>query len=146
MKKAETATPGDKVTILGDAIKQVTEFVATSFKVEFGSADFLARIMEESTITLKAGSILLDAAQNKVGPVDEKILAALEVNSHQANGQLKMAKIDKQMKEMEIAQAETSGDNKKASELRNELGKLEKSLLNIQGNYDSLTKQLESLK
>ena len=145
-KKAATVTTlEEKAAILDEAKKQVTEFVATSFKVEFG-ASISDALMKESNIGLKAGSILLDAAQNKVGPVDEKILAALEVNSHQAHGQLKMAKMDKQMKEMEIAQAEASGDSKKASELRSELGKLEKSLLSIQGNYDSLTQQLKSLK
>lgn len=145
-KKAATVTTlEEKAAILDEAKKQVTEFVATSFKVEFG-ASISDALMKESNIGLKAGSILLDAAPNKVGPVDEKILAALEVNSHQAHGQLKMAKMDKQMKEMEIAQAEASGDKDRVSELRSEMGKLEKSLSSIQGNYDSLTQQLKSLK
>ena len=102
-------------------------FVATSFKVDFG-ASISEALMQESDIGLKAGSILLDADKNKDVPVDEKAIAQLAMK-HQAEGQLKMAKLDKQVKEMEIEKAKAAEDNSKLFKLNEEMKKLNKIIL-----------------
>jgi hypothetical protein len=106
-------------------------FVATSFKVDFG-ASISEALMQESDIGLKAGSILLDADKNKDVPVDEKAIAKLEAIKHQAEGQLKMAKLDKQVKEMEIEKAKAAKDTKKLLELDEEMKKIKKSFSNLE--------------
>ncbi len=126
--------------------KQITMgFVATSLKIDFG-ASISDALMKESDIGLKAGSILLDAAKNEDVLVDEKALAQLEVIKHQAEGQLKMAKLDKKVKEMEIEKAKAAEDNKKLLTLNEEMKKLENSFSGIEGNCKSLAAQLKSLK
>ncbi len=125
--------------------KTAMGLVATSFEITFG-ASISDALMKESKIGLEAGSILLDAAKNKDGVVDEKVVAALEVNSHQADSQLKMVKLDKQIKQLEIDQAKAAGNIREISKLENEMKKLEKSFLVIEGNCSSLTAQLKSLK
>jgi|GEM_PF-2475114 len=123
--------------------KDAMGLVATSFKIDFG-ASISDALMKESKIGLEAGSILLDAAKNKDGVVDQKVLAALEVNKHQAESQLKIVKLDKQIKQMEIDQA--GGNPKELFRLNNEMKKLETSFSAIEGNCSSLVAQLESLK
>ncbi len=125
--------------------KTAMGLVATSFEVTFG-ASISDALMKSPNISLEAGSILLDAAKNKDGVVDEKVVAALEVNKHQSDSQLKMVKLDKQIKQMEINQAKEAGDIQELSKLENEMKKLEKSFLVIEGNCSSLTTQLNSLK
>ncbi len=105
-------------------------FVATSFQVKFG-ASISEALMQKSSILLEGGSILLDADKDKDVPVDEKAIAQLEAMKHQAKSQLKMAKLDKQVKEMEIEKAKAAKDGKKLSELNEEMTKLEKSFNNL---------------
>jgi type IV secretory pathway VirB6-like protein len=125
--------------------KVATGLVATSFEITFG-ASISDALMKSPNILLEAGNILLEAPKNKDGVVDEKVVAALEVNSHQADSQLKMVKLDKQIKQMEIEQATAAGNLQELSKLKDEMKKLEKSFLGIEGNCISLAAQLKSLK
>ena len=122
--------------------KTTMGLVATSFEITFG-ASISDALMKESKIGLEAGSILLDAAKNKDGVVDQKVLDALEVNKNQAQSQLKMVKLDKQIKEIEIEQAKNNP--KELSRLKKEMEKIEKSFFAIQENSSLLVAQLESL-
>ena len=141
----EEVEKGLLATTLEEKKVVATGLVATSFEITFG-ASISDALMKSPNILLEAGNILLEAPKNKDGVVDEKVVAALEVNSHQADSQLKMVKLDKQIKQMEIEQAAAAGNLKELSKLKDEMKKLEKSFLGIEGNCSSLATQLKSLK
>jgi hypothetical protein len=84
--------------------------IATSFKVEFG-ASISDALIKASNIGLEAGNILLGVPKNKDVPVDEKALADLEMTKHNEN-LLKLEKLDKKIKEMEIETKEAKDDTK----------------------------------
>ena len=136
-EKALNGNPLEKKTAMG--------LVATSLEIEFG-ANISDALIKESKIGLEAGSILLDAAKNKDGVVDEKVVAALEVNKHQSDSQLKMVKLDKQIKQMEIEQATKDKNYNELSRLNDEMKELDKSFSSIERNCGSLAAQLASLK
>ena len=75
---------------------------------------------------------MLDADKDKDVQVDEKAIAQLEAMKHQAKSQLKMAKLDTQVKEMEIEKATAAKDRKKVDELNKEIEKLKKSSSNLE--------------
>ncbi len=149
LKKAAIKLAADAEKVFSDGSsteeqkKAAMGLVATSFEVTFG-ASISDALMKESKIGLEAGNILLEASKNKDGSVNQEVVAALEVNSHQAESQLRLAKLDKQMKQMEIDQAKENGDD--PLQLETEMRKLNKLFSNIEGNYNSLAAQLKSLK
>ena len=101
----------DKAKALEEDEKQDTMgLIATSFKVEFG-ASISDALIKASNIGLEAGNILLGVPKNKDVPVDEKALADLEMTKHNEN-LLKLEKLDKKIKEMEIETKEAKDDTK----------------------------------
>ncbi len=115
---------------------QQAGMILTDFKVEFGQS-ITDALIKSPDIGLHAGTILLqDDKDKKGGELDPAVINAMKMQSNQLHGRVKMAKLDKALKEFELSKLLPT--DPQYSVLQAEIAKLE-------GDYEKANREFEEL-